>query len=181
MPPWGDGSLTNNRRITGGYGKFYGGDGAVVAGGTLLNAGTLTGGGGSVGVGDGALVQSGTLTNDGLIIAGAASGLTGIGVELTGGTLVNAGTISGSGGGAAVQFGGAASLVLDPGAIFIGTVIADVSAADTLVLAGTLPGTLSGLGQPVQRLHDAGGRVGRQLVHRPAPAVLQAGPAWMAS
>ena len=143
----GDGSLTNNRQITGGYGRSVGGAGADVNGGTLMNFGTITGGGASVSAGFGALVNTGTLANYGLIIAGNAKGGTGTGVELLGGTLINAGTISGTDAGAAVQFGAAtASLELDPGAVFIGSVTANSTAGDALVLTGSGQGILSGLG-----------------------------------
>jgi hypothetical protein len=117
---------------------------------------------GGIGVG---LFQGGTLTNSGTITGGAGSshgqgagGNGGAGVYLNGGTLVNAGTIIGGAagdakGGAgqagdAVQFGAAAAtLAVDPGAIFIGDVAAQSN--DTLVLAGTSSGTLSGLGETI--------------------------------
>jgi hypothetical protein len=48
--------------------------------------------------------------------------------------------------GDAVQFGTtAATLVVDPGAVFNGQVVANAGAADVLQLAGTTAGTLSGL------------------------------------
>jgi hypothetical protein len=141
------GALTNSRQITGGYGRTDGGAGAYVNGGTLMNAGTLTGGGASVSAGFGAVVVAGTLVNSGVILPGKAGSGAGIGAELMGGTLINAGTISGTNGGAAVQFGTAvASLQLDPGAVFVGNVIANSLAGDALDLAGSGHGTLAGLG-----------------------------------
>jgi hypothetical protein len=66
--------------------------------------------------------------------------------------LINAGTITGGTGpsgfnGVAVQFGTrAASLIVNPGAIFNGQVVANATVPDVLVLAGTTAGTLTGLG-----------------------------------
>jgi hypothetical protein len=108
-------------------------------------------------------VQAGaTLDNRGLIEGGAGrdgesgtGGNGGAGVVLDGGTLRNFGTVEGGAGGTgategtagvAVQFGTLAStLVLEPGAAFVGLVAADAAAADVLRLAGT-GGTLTGLG-----------------------------------
>jgi hypothetical protein len=87
-------------------------------------------------------VSGGTVTNDGTIIGGAGgygpydSG--GAGVYLNGGTLLNAGTIAGAGGADAVQFGTlAATLVIDPGAVFDGNVAANSAVDDVLVLGCT--------------------------------------------
>jgi hypothetical protein len=71
-------------------------------------------------------------------------------VYLNGGTLINAGTISGGNAAAAdaVKFGSAAAtLVIDPGAVFNGLVVANNGGDDTLELAtGASAGTIGGLG-----------------------------------
>jgi hypothetical protein len=138
------GTLTNNSgaSITGGasggclaVNGAVGGAGVVVSAGTLTNAGTITGGSG----GDGyALIGS---------VAGGAGGA---GVLLNAGMLITSGTISGGAGGTgtttgaagdAVQFGSAAStLVVDPGAVFNGHVVANASVNDVLELSGTHAG-----------------------------------------
>jgi hypothetical protein len=157
----------------GGYG--YGGNGGVgvsLNGGTLTNSGTIAGGyGGAVdylygrsfgGVGgNGVNLDGGTLTNSGSIVGGYGGngyhgGNGGTGVFIGAGTLITSGTISGGYGGSgnsfgysgyAVQFGSvAATLVVDPGAVFNGSVAANSSVNDLLELGGTATGTLSGLG-----------------------------------
>jgi hypothetical protein len=122
-----------------------GGDGVdLTSGGTLINTGFITGGGGGSATGNAE--------------GGAFDGAGGAGVYLNGGALITSGTITGGAGGNgfngvpgpagdAVQFGTtAATLVIDPGAVFNGQVVANASAADVLQLAGTAAGTLSGLG-----------------------------------
>ena len=139
--------LTNDGVITAGAGGSSltnggrGGDGvSVTIGGVVTNFGTITGGAG----GDGPTGRFG-------------AGYGGEGAYLNGGTLVNAGLIVGgevgAGGhgkyaaGFAVRFGPAAStLVVDPGAAFAGGIAAYRFADDTLNLAGTAPGSLSGFG-----------------------------------
>jgi len=151
-------TLTNQGAITGGAGGGaglevndgsggLGGNGADVASGTLANYGTITGGAG----GDIYVLGS----------PGSSAGNGGDGVYLDGGTLVNAGTItagaagvagvdsgaSGGSAGDAVWFGALAStLVIDPGAVFDGAVVADAGADDVLELGGSTTGTLTGLG-----------------------------------
>jgi hypothetical protein len=107
----------------------------------------------------------GNITNTGTIQGGAGGsggsegdgGNGGAGVYLSGGTLVTSGTISGgeagSGGfrngvaGDAVQFGHATgTLVVDPGAVFNGLVVANGAAHDVLDLVAGGQGVLSGLG-----------------------------------
>ncbi len=142
----GGATLTNTGYIAGGdgyYGHFNGGNGAagvIVTDATVIDSGSITGGvGGPGGEGYG--------------------GNGGAGVYLDGGTLIVSGTVSGGGPGSgygqytphagdAVQFGTlAGTLVIDPGAIFNGRVVAEAGAHDVLVLAaGATGGTLSGLG-----------------------------------
>ena len=143
------GTITNYGTISGGYGGSAtllggnGGTGLILEGGaSLLNGGTINGGRGGYY----------TATN-------GASGHGGIGVYLNGGTLTNAGVIAGGYNyqsserqfGAAIVFGTVAStLIVDPGAIFGGDVVANAKVADVLDLAtvagSTTVGTLSALG-----------------------------------
>jgi hypothetical protein len=144
--------LVNSGMITGGAGIAYkgaytvgtaGGAGATFDGAHRVNSGTIGGGeGGSTG---------------GTYFAGGAGG---VGIVLNGGVVTNAGTIAGGIGGTAVggngamgdavQFGTIAStLVVDPGAVFIGNVVANATVHDVLDLPGSAPGTLTGLGHPV--------------------------------
>ncbi len=172
----GGGMATNDGTVTGGAGgsdPFNGGSGgsgiSLSGGGAATNDGTVTGGaggGGSNGGGGGgagiSLSGGGMATNDGTVTGGGGGsgeggGAGGAGVFLDGGTLINAGTIAGGAGGSggfnngaagdAVQFGSAAgTLVVDPGAVFNGLVVARTGAGDVLQLAGTAPATLEGIG-----------------------------------
>jgi hypothetical protein len=128
----------------------------------VTNGGSISGGhGGSGSAGAGGVggagvnLLTGTLTNTGSIAGGAGgSGTTsggdgGAGVFLNGGTLASAGSISAGAGGSgtangaagdAVKFGTAAStLIVDPGAVFNGQVVA-LNSHDVLELAGTQSG-----------------------------------------
>ena len=147
-------------------GQAPGGTGGIgadfTAGGMLVNTGTIIGGTGGSGRTRGAggagvdLSSGGTLTNAGTIMGGTGGIGTfgGVGVFLNGGTLIDSGTVAGGAGGsprgspgAAVQFGtAAATLVVNPGAVFNGQVVANASATDVLALGGTTAGTLTGLG-----------------------------------
>jgi hypothetical protein len=140
----GQGQIDNFGVIQGGYTSGYSGPGnrgvSISGGGTLTNHGTIAGGFG----GEGGHYRGG----DG-----------GDAVYLDGGTLIAAsGTLEGGlpGGGTpkgkpgdAVRFGSVAStLVVDPGAQFVGNIQAS-AAGDTLVLSGSTAGTLSGFGKTV--------------------------------
>jgi hypothetical protein len=145
-----------------------GGAGAQLSSATGTNTGTITGGAGGTGAAAGEtggagliLTGGGYFLNEGSIAGGQGGGgyhggIGGAGVVISGGTLVNAGTISGgrggynyngsvAGSGDAVQLTGAATLVVDPTAVFAGKVSAD-GTNDTLELAGTSPAALTGLG-----------------------------------
>jgi hypothetical protein len=142
------------------HGGYYG---IVVAGhaGTISNSGSI-GGGSAAGV---LLRVGGTVTNnaaahisgatDGLQIIGAGStvtnagliaGATGVlfGTGASGSTVINSGTISGTAGTAVNFIGSNDRLILQPGATFVGAVIAG-SSASTLELSGS-SSSLAGLG-----------------------------------
>lgn len=147
------GILTNAGRVIGGAGGYVYGFTFAVSGGV-----------GGVGI----VMSGGTVSNTGLIaggVGGAVShvdragvgGAGGVGVFMQGGVLTNAGTIAGGMGGFgnghdgaagdAVRFGSAAAtLVVDPGAVFEGRVVGN-GTNDTMVLgSAAAAGTLSGLG-----------------------------------
>jgi hypothetical protein len=166
------GIVTNSGTITGGAGgvsRFTGGNGAA---GVLLRSGTLTNTGGIVGgaggyttqdgiggaAGAGVTMRGGVLVNSGSITGGYngkyAGGNGGTGVYINGGTLTNAGTITGGIGthnyvnGDAVKFGpAAATLAVDPGAVFAGNVAGDGN-AKLVLAAGQQAWQLNGLGEP---------------------------------
>ena len=142
------GHITNAGLIAGGAGlpDNYSGGGAGVnlsAGAVLVNSGTITGGAGAAATawsyqggngGDGVDLSNATLVTSGTIAGGAA----GIGAH-------GSGTI-----GAAVSFGQqAATLVVDPGAVFVGDIVANAAVQDTLRLAGGGAGTLTGFGDTI--------------------------------
>ncbi len=151
----------------------------LTAGATVANSGTITGGSGAAGValdaggsgGNGGwgifLAAGGLITNGGVISGGSGgagafgfvhrgtTGDGGGGVYVSGGTLVTSGTITGGAGaqnGDAVRFGSlAGTLVVDSGAVFVGSVdggdTVGAASASTLELAsGASVGTLSALG-----------------------------------
>ncbi len=143
-------SATNSGIIQGGLGGGYegyvgtggiGGAGVSLSAGSMLtNAGTLSGGTGGNGThvggagGDGADINGGTLVTSGTIIGGA------------GGMSPNGYGQSGN----AVNFGTqAGTMIIDPGAVFEGAIAGSSSTSDTLVLAGTAAGTLSGFGSTI--------------------------------
>jgi hypothetical protein len=147
--PVGDYGL-NTGFISGGAGP--GGAGAGIrSGGTVVNTGVINGGLDSeVGYAEvsGALLESGVIDNFGTITGG---------VMVYGGTLINAGTIAGALGSDdflsnAVTIQNsyattASTLIVEPGAVFIGNVAAAPTLADVLEFASTSSAAmLSGLG-----------------------------------
>ncbi len=164
----GHGWLSNAGTLTGGAGGSdangrggHGGDGVTITDGLLVNTGSILGGAGGRGHNDGNggagvdLVHGGTLINRGIIEGGDSTvgqyhGHGGEGVIMHGGTLVNDGVIAGGRGlfpGNAVAFGTlAATLVVDPGAVFEGAVVADAATDDVLRLASGVVGDIHGLG-----------------------------------
>jgi hypothetical protein len=137
----GPSGATGARIVGGGFGVVIGGAGTVV------NYGAITGGGGSpdpnyYGVGLGGAGSISNLGTNALIEAY-------VGVyAVSNDTVTNAGTIESNNGtyGTALKFGGGTNrLIVDPTAVFIGT----VSAAGTTTLeraSASSAGTLSGLG-----------------------------------
>jgi hypothetical protein len=162
----GNSLSVNSGVITGGNGGYgdhgggAGGAGLMLAAASLSNTGTITAGtsggapaGPAAGTAGVIMQDNAVLLNAGTITGGKPAtkgGQAGVGVMLDGGTLTNAGTITAGaspGSTDAVQCGAqAATLVIDPGAVFTGLVAADTQASDQLQLAGTTAGTLSGLG-----------------------------------
>ena len=147
----GSGAVTNSGTIAGTvYDGVYLGSGGAVTN----NAGLISGGVAGV-----AIYGSGAVTN-----AGTISGYNGIYVGNTvtaGVTVENGGTIVGTGG-VVIQFaGGDDRLVVDPGAVFAGTV--DGAGGDNMLELAAKPGigTLSGIGSSFVNFDavvvDAGG------------------------
>jgi hypothetical protein len=155
-------TLTNHGSI----GSQYGYGVHLTTGAELVNSGLIAGsraGGG--------YMSGGTLVNSGTV----AAGLYASGVFLNGGTLITSGTVVGRAsfqitepprqgpnqfypggtytvpGFAAVQFGSvAATLVVDPGAVFLDGISATPTVSDTLELGtGPFAGTLTGLGSSI--------------------------------
>jgi hypothetical protein len=166
------GGLTNTAQGTitggdGGSGPTFGGNGGVgvyVNGGGIINQGVVTGGGGTQGGSGGNgvdLVNGAIVTNQGTITGGDGNGAGvpgGFGVTIMSGTLIDAGVIAGGIDGPisgvtitadAVNFGGSARLILDPGASFSGSVAANTAFDDILELASGDAGTLAGLGTSI--------------------------------
>ncbi len=161
----GGAGLAGFEGVIGGVGLAggIGGTGLIQSGGTVRNTGSIVGGSGTYDVagGTGVSLTGGSFSNSGLIQGGNAGGggfgsyPGGTALYLTGATATNAGTIIGgaegvgtvaTGGapGAAVVFGAAAAtLIVDPGAVFSGKVAGNSGVSDALVLgAGFGPGTL---------------------------------------
>jgi len=168
------GLVANYGTITGGVGSNVnagrGGDGLDAAAGLrLLNTGSIMAGAGVDGghAADGVSVSGiGSIENTGYISGSVGGGqgqfydqgTGGVGIYLEGGTLFNSGTIAGgidafgSMQGTlcdAVEFGSlAATLIIAPGAVFDGSVVAPGTSLDVIELTGSSAdiGTLSGLG-----------------------------------
>jgi autotransporter family porin len=124
---YGNGGVAGN----GGIGAF------VYVGSRLINTGKITGGTG------GATILGGTIG--------------GAGVEIGGGTLVTSGTITGGAGGvsqghgvqgdAVYVYGSVAgTLIINPGAVFHGSVVAVPTVENVLEFAGSSTGTVQGIG-----------------------------------
>ncbi|OYW10869.1 MAG: hypothetical protein B7Z59_06000, partial [Acidiphilium sp. 37-67-22] len=73
---------------------------------------------------------------------------------LSGGTLVNSGLIAGVLGADAVQFGtNASTLIVESGAIFNDSVVANSAVSDVLAIGGSAPVTVSNIGSKYQNFH----------------------------
>jgi len=137
-----------------------GGAGIFVVGGTAVNRGLITGGIGldlgNGGNNSGGLLEGGVLDNIGTV-TGAVGTSGGEGLFVDGGTLINAGTIAGALGTNGIRsdaitmqsayITAASTLVVEPGAVFIGNVAAAPTLPDVLEFASAASAaTLSDLG-----------------------------------
>jgi hypothetical protein len=145
-------SSTSSRDLLANTGYIYSTElGVNLRNGTAYNTGTihsdqiavsmvtstsLNNSGYIYGVRYGVQLLGGTLLNTGSI-GGKVDG-----IRLTGGDLTELGKVSGA---KYAIYGTSFSLTIDPGAVFTGNVV-DKSKTSTLELAGSTPGTLSGLG-----------------------------------
>ena len=167
----GDNAKLTNAGTIGSSGAS-GAAGVDLTTGTLSNSGIISGAQGfyssdvvNGGVGGlGVMFSGGTMLNTGIISAGngggsamGAGGQGGDGIELGTGTLITSGTITAGSGGSGPKGQGAAgdavlidahagTLVVNPGAVFQGAVVASPGQADVLILGGMKPAMLTGLG-----------------------------------
>jgi len=161
-------TVDNHGTIIGGSGGRFGGNGIYLSNDTnvanynVTNFNDFTGGNGLTLGGYGAVVGfHGTLTNtsSGTINGGYGATLGGAGVYIKNGTLLNSGVIIGgvNDNGArtdAVLFStyasGIGTLVVEAGASFEGSVVANSTIADVLAIGGTSAVSLIGLGSEYQ-------------------------------
>jgi collagen type I/II/III/V/XI/XXIV/XXVII alpha len=155
----GTGSQTSAANISGGGQLINGGSGATAAliqGGrfgvafglaaTVTNFATIAATG-SFGGETGIYIGNGTASVNNLGAAALVSGY--IGVSVAYGTITNSGKISSTQGasGTAVMFGGGSNLlVVDPGAVFVGTVQGSGFNPNTVELSGNVSGTITNFG-----------------------------------
>jgi hypothetical protein len=153
----GAGTVVNDGLVSGDY---YGV--ARAASVTNQNLGTITGGKGGLNLSAGSVANAGSigatgadstgiLLQNGGSVSNASSGVitgTGIGINLSGGvgTIENAGFIGGTLDAISFGAGFANRLIVDPGAVFAGTVDGGAGSSSTLELASGGAGTLDGLG-----------------------------------
>lgn len=119
-------------------------EGVVIEGtGTITNAASASIAGTAYGVevGVGSVIQ-----NFGKISASAGPAIATYGSYAVDVTLVNAGTIAGTGGVAVDLAGGASRVVIDPGAVFKGAVVAQGTGNTLELAAGSKAGSISGIG-----------------------------------
>ena len=127
----GAGMVTNSGQITGSV---------FTGGGAVTNTGTIDGYKGLE------MMDGGTVTNSGLIEGRSADGIL---ISGAGGTVTNAGTIDGASGTALLFTTGNDTLIVHPGAVFVGGVTASSTGSNILDLAGgsgSTSGTISGVG-----------------------------------
>jgi Hint domain len=139
------GTLTNKStgKISGGVGVL-GNAGASLGGGALYNYGSIYGTTGKFGTA-GVYLNAGKLTNEANASISGSSGTSdgGVGVWLLGGTMTTAGSISGGEYGSAeraeaINLGGTAKLIVQPGATFTGD-IAGFGSGITIDMTGIKP------------------------------------------
>jgi hypothetical protein len=147
------GTLTNKGVILGGTG----GDVSQRLAADYGNGGIARQGGAGVYIDQARVVNTGKITGGtgGTTVYSGTTG--GAGVYLEGGTLVTSGTITGGAGGVSQAQGAqgdavyvtgsiAGTVIINPGAVFNGNVVADTAVANVLEFAGSSTGTVQGIG-----------------------------------